>query len=115
MTAQKTTVWTKIGTIGVDAGLCWVGDPCYIMHCSGDFPKSLGKNWNEFCDTLGDDNGNHLNHKSYNFDLGHEGLGCVVSTGWGDGSYPVEIRLDEETGRVAELRVRFIDSKELAP
>ncbi len=26
------TKWEKIGQIGVDAGLCWIGDPCYILH-----------------------------------------------------------------------------------
>ena len=24
--------WEHIGEIGVDAGLCWLGDPCYILH-----------------------------------------------------------------------------------
>lgn len=23
--------WTQVGVIGVDSGLCWVGDPCYCV------------------------------------------------------------------------------------
>jgi hypothetical protein len=42
-----------VGHIGVDAGLCWVGDPCYILH-SDKLPETIGKNWSEFCDLLGD-------------------------------------------------------------
>ena len=41
--------WTKIGEIGVDAGLCWVGDPCYIHHDGGkNKPDEFGKDWEEF-------------------------------------------------------------------
>ena len=39
----------KIGKIGVDAGLCWVGDPCYILHPETP-PKTIGKDWDEFCE-----------------------------------------------------------------
>jgi hypothetical protein len=31
-----------IGEIGVDAGLCWIGDPCYILHTDQP-PKAIGK------------------------------------------------------------------------
>jgi len=41
-----------------------------------------------------------------NYALGHPGLGVVVSTGYGDGEYPVEVRRNED-GRIAEVRVRF--------
>ena len=39
-----------IGTIGVDAGIVWIGDPCYIMHKEEETPSTIGKNWGEFCD-----------------------------------------------------------------
>jgi hypothetical protein len=42
--------WIKVGEIGVDAGLCWVGDPCYIM--GQDASSHPCKTWNEFCDIL---------------------------------------------------------------
>src|SRR5438270_340558 len=40
-----------IGEIGVDAGLCWIGDPCYILHTDQP-PKAIGKSWDEFCDIV---------------------------------------------------------------
>jgi len=42
----------KIGEIGVDAGLCWIGDPCYIFH-QNKLPSTLGKDWPEFCNLVG--------------------------------------------------------------
>jgi hypothetical protein len=79
--------WKLVGHFGVDAGLCWIGDPCYILHKEDDeLPESVGKDWGEFCGTLGD---NYPTMKSYGYQLGHEGLGICVSTGMGDGTYPV--------------------------
>lgn len=43
--------WERVGTIGVDAGLCWIGDPCYVLHAD-EPPKDIGKNWHEFCDRV---------------------------------------------------------------
>ena len=90
----------KVGTIGVDAGLCWIGDPCYILHKGKKSPKAIGKDWMDFCNKLGNDD-----HKSFNFDMGHEGLGVVVSTGYGDGSYPVIATIKD--GRVKSVSVTF--------
>lgn len=93
-----------VGNIGVDAGLCWVGDPCYIIHKDNSEEPALGKDWLAFCDNL------HGNSTSFKYALGHEGLGVVVSTGWGDGFYPVFIR--KERGRIAEVRVLFMEDEE---
>lgn len=92
--------WKTIGTIGVDAGLCWVGDPCYIL--GGDRPKSIGKDWPEFCDLLG---GEYPTQKSFSYDMGHEGLGVCFSTGYGDGSYPVKAKFED--GRIKEIKIKF--------
>ncbi len=27
--------WEKVGVVGVDAGLLWLGDPCYILDKDG--------------------------------------------------------------------------------
>ena len=97
-----------IGHIAVDAGLCWIGDPCYIMHKETP-PNSIGRNWGEFCDNI-----NGVNHKSFNFDLGHEGLGVVCSPGYGDGSYPVIASYNKE-GRISKLEIVFIDDNDLHP
>ena len=105
--AKKDVLTTYMaGVIGVDAGLCWVGDPCYILHREGeeDTPKSIGRNWMEFCDSLGRD---YPTVKQFHYDRGHPGLGVCVSTGYGDGGYPVEVRRTAE-GRIAEVRVVFI-------
>lgn len=97
-----------IGTVGVDAGLIWIGDPCYIMHQNPP-PKSIGTSWSEFCDTIPQTPNPTM--KSYNFDLGHEGLGVCVSSGLGDGSYPVEVELVNVPGwglRIKSAKVKFL-------
>ncbi len=107
---QNKDEWTLVGHFGVDAGLCWIGDPCYILHKKkSELPKSLGKDWGEFCDTLGSDN---PTAKSYSYAIGHEGLGVCVSTGMGDGLYPVYalIKQDGEWGkRVMAVFIDFYD------
>ncbi len=95
----------QIGEIGVDAGLCWIGDPCYILH-TGQPPKTIGKSWDEFCDVLHED-GQYPTCKQFAYDLGHPGLGIVVSTGYGDGIYPVFAQFNDE-GRIAKVWVEFI-------
>lgn len=75
-----------IGQIGVDAGIVWVGDPCYIMHRDdGKLPSTVGESWSEFCDTLAGDQF----IKSFPYEGGHEGLGVCTSTMYGDGFYRV--------------------------
>ena len=87
--------WEKIGTIGVDAGLCWVGDPCYVLGLdSSHGPKT----WDAFCEKL-----------SMTTDpsepLG-KGIGFAISTGYGDGEYPVYIKRNKE-GRIIRILVKF--------
>ena len=141
--------WEQVGVIGVDAGICWIGDPCYVFHHDPP-PEELGKTWHEFCDRITSEryigpcpdcrafndimddktltvvqqleaievaqkcktcSGTHrqveyINHWQLNYDAGHPGLGVCVSTGWGDGMYPVEVR--KIAGRIAEVRVKFM-------
>lgn len=92
----------KVGTIGVDAGLVWIGDPCYILHKEdNDQPESIGKDWSEFCDKIG---GNES--VSFPFNLGHEGLGVCVHTLHGDGSYDVMAEVDGN-GRISKISIDF--------
>jgi hypothetical protein len=94
-----------IGHIGVDAGLCWIGDPSYILpDGAGENP---GVDWGKFCDVLGDD---WPVAKSFAYKKGHEGLGVCVNTGYGDGFYPVEA--DIEGGRIKSVTVTFIEDEE---
>ena len=70
-----------IGHIGVGSGTVWVGDPCYIIHT--EIPKTLGEDWMELCGK------SKKLPKSFNYELGHEGLGVMSYTKYGDGLYPV--------------------------
>lgn len=65
----------KIGEITVDAGIVWIGDPCYVLH-KDLVPAELGTSWGEFCDKL--------NAKFTEFKIG-----VCAATAYGDGSYPV--------------------------
>jgi len=108
-----TEKWVKVGEIGVDVGMVWIGDPCYILHKDGEQkPKAIGKNWLDFCNIL-----NKLRSEKsctegyqFNYDMGHAGLGVVVHSGWGDGTYDVMARIKD--GRCAEIRVVFIEDEE---
>jgi hypothetical protein len=93
--------WIKAGVIGVDAGLCWIGDPCYIAakDASNVFEK-----WSDFCNTLEKNEVEGV--CQWNTEYGHPGLGVSVESGYGDGEYPVYIRRNEE-GRVVEVKVVF--------
>lgn len=99
MNARKTK-WQKVGEINVDAGLCWIGDPCYCV--TPDAKSHPAKTWDEFCDRL-EDSG----VTQWDFYPGSTGLGVSVESGYGDGLYPVEVRRAED-GKVAEVRIRFI-------
>jgi hypothetical protein len=99
--------WELVGHIGVDAGLCWIGDPCYILQDTSEGrPKSLGKDWSEFCDGLGED---YPTRKSYDYDIGHEGLGVCVSTGFGDGTYPVYAKVIDKGSWGKRVMAIFVD------
>ena len=101
---MKNKKWEEVGLIGVDAGLCWLGDPCYCVTPDADNHPT--QTWIEFCDKLG-----KIEQKGvaqWNYKLGHVGLGVSVSTGYGDGNYPVFVRRNDE-GRIAEVKVVFIE------
>lgn len=95
--------WKLVGHFGVDAGIVWIGDPCYILHTEDGLPESLGNNWLDFCDILGND---YPTQKTFGFTKeGTDGLGVCLSTGWGDGEYPVYARIDG--GRVTQIFIDF--------
>lgn len=106
--AKKDVLTTyKAGVIGVDAGLCWIGDPCYILHNNSAHAwkfKSLGENWEDFCHIL---EGDYPTVKQFDYDGGHPGLGMCVSTGYGDGVYPVFVTKNSE-GRVVRVTIEFV-------
>lgn len=100
---EKIKEWEKVGAIDVDAGVCWIGDPCYIIGNEElEYPYL---NWNDFCNKLiikekeGITKWKH--HHSY-------GKGITVRTGYGDGTYPVYVKRNKE-GRIAEVKIVFIE------
>ena len=97
------TDWQQVGEIGVDAGMCWIGDPCYILT---DTPTESGApSYDDLCDKL--ENANWPKTLQLQYALGHNGVGVVVETGYGDGCYPVYVKLNSE-GRVVEVKVVFV-------
>lgn len=95
------TKWETVGIVSVDAGILWVGDPCYVLH-QEEPVKDIGKDWGEFCDKILKDDapGTQLNHNN-----GGPGLAVVVGGFGGDGVWPVEVKMKD--GMVSEMRVKF--------
>lgn len=81
----------QIGVVGVDSGTLLLGDPCYWLD-DKDYDK-------EICHP------NFNRARQVNYDLGHAGKGVIVSSGYGDGSYPVFATIQD--GRVKEVTVKF--------
>lgn len=92
-----------IGYISVDAGVVWIGDPCYILH-TDKAPQSIGKTWFEFCDKIC---GSDQEVTSFNHDSGMDGLGICTSTKHGDGEYPVIGFFDDKSERPSCVMVDF--------
>lgn len=101
--------WKKVGVIGVDAGLCWVGDPCYCV--TPDATNHPAKTWKEFCNKLFKSKTYKNLYTQWDYAKGHPGLGVTVDTGYGDGEYNVYVKKNYE-GRIAEVKVVFINENE---
>jgi hypothetical protein len=97
--------WEQVAAIGVDAGMVWRGDPAYTM--TPDTPYALAPSWQDFVRLVFEKMaGGDVARFVKNDDWGDTGV--AVLTGMGDGIYPVYIRRDPETGRIAERRVEFL-------
>jgi hypothetical protein len=100
-----------IGHVGVDSGQVMVGDPCYLddFEAQGDGPERMDHpepypfSYEGACSAT-------LSARAAG-ELG-SGLAVVASTGWGDGLYPVYAEVDPTSGRIAALRVVFIEDAE---
>jgi hypothetical protein len=104
----------KVGEVGVDAGMVMVGDPCYLsdygkksadgfewVESEVDAQKSTKKfdySYSGACAaTLGEDSAGELGRAS----------AVAVSSGYGDGVYPVYATYNHE-GRISKLEVVFV-------
>jgi hypothetical protein len=88
-----------IGHCAVDSGQLVISDPCYLRSWrDGD---SEGDNhYADACRaTLSEDMGGEV------LVAGSGGTGVAVSTGYGDGCYPVQAIYKH--GRVKEIRIKF--------
>lgn len=104
MKKREKDKWVKVGVIGVDAGICWVGDPCYVLPRKSDGEPGL--DYDDMLKRLSDGEEKNGNLPvQFNYAAGHPGMGVCSSTGCGDGMYPVYARLVGT--RVEELRVVF--------
>ena len=108
----ETKYGTLVGVCGVDSGQIMLTDPCYVkdfvdeMNEGGDFDASLEPNsrdeypytYNGACSATCSDEM-----------VGQLGAcqGVVVSTGWGDGLYPVYVTYSED-GRIATATISFL-------
>jgi hypothetical protein len=107
---SEITDWEEVGGLSVDAGIIWLGDPCYLVDAPHQPDANEFRDWGAFCSkTAG-----MTTHQAFDHPAGHPGKGLVVSTGYGDGHYPVSIRRAPD-GRVAEVRVQFISARDLEP
>ena len=84
--------WYTVGNIGVDAALCWIGDPCYV-------PKDLDAKL-ESAELLNDSLAKVFPIPG----VEQAAFGICVQTG-GDGIYPVKIKV--KNGYVDSVVIEF--------
>ena len=87
-----------VGKIGVDSGLCWIGDPCYIISSTGE---RRFESWKNFCSELQDlEKDNYPTNVAFPYDDG----------GIGDGCYPVIAHFNRD-GRISKIEINFITNE----
>lgn len=94
--------WHKVGECGASAGCILISDPCYVLQdrpgAAPDYTyDKFMRDW--------DDQGQPTVATVYPNNNPNFAAGVVVSTGWGDGVYPVLGRFAE--GRLMEVRISF--------
>lgn len=95
--------WEYAGIAAVDSGMILIADPCYWLD--DDQPGTRGK-YRQICDELGDNRAVALKFEE-GFTKNRPGKGVAVSSGHGDGLYPVYICRDER-GIIKECKIVFL-------
>ena len=85
---------TLEGYVGVDSGQVMIVDPCYVIRDDAEYEK-LG------CSD------EYQAIRSVRHPITGLGCGVIVRSGYGDGCYPVAVKLNRE-GRVKSVTVTFI-------
>ncbi len=93
-----------IGQCGVDAGCLMVGDPCYFVGKDSEVNKTY-TNWTDFIKKQFDETPACRAKHQMKYQAGHSGLGVVVNTVHGDGTYDVEGIYEGET--LVEIRIKL--------
>jgi Protein of unknown function (DUF4241) len=91
--------WKKVGKVSVDAGLIWIGDPCYTVAKDS---SHVFKNWETFCDEL------YKRGPEEDGITDFDGIGIAVQSGYGDGQYNVYVKRDKK-GTVLEAKIVFVE------
>jgi hypothetical protein len=91
----------KIGEVSVDAGIIMIGDPCYTLPDDASHRTDAAKEWDTFCDVLFESESRRKGVEPFG-----SGIGLVVSSGYGDGSYPVYVRYED--GIPAQVVIDFM-------
>ena len=91
------------GLFTVDSGQAIVGDPCYL----DDYDTNKNEDWNTQ-GKAGQYSYQGISATTLAHDFGEIGMGKAVafSTGWGDGTYPVYVKLNEDE-RVSMVIIDF--------
>jgi hypothetical protein len=93
------------GHIGVDSGQIMIGDPCYL----NDWKTNEGEEWSpEGKEGLYSYQGVSATTIKEAYGQIGGGLAVAMSSGYGDGQYPVYVQLNED-GRVVMAVIDFND------
>ena len=98
-----------IGHVGVDGGMLMLGDPCYTVPSDGPVQRETKGVWGDFLRKYID-----YDAKEQYWHVGgsREGsMAVVVTTGYGDGVYPVEAEIGDD-GRIRSVKVTFIKGRQ---
>lgn len=88
-----------IGQLYVDSGLIMLVDPCYVLQSRGDLVEETYEDVLDAFHSGVNESPNHVEPWG-------TGLGTVVQTMYGDGSYPVYARKNER-GQIAQVFIDF--------
>ncbi len=98
------------GHFAVDAGQCIIADPCYIIPADTDLVPKDWQSWHRMLESAGYFR-NPLGCHQVTPPNGQLEVGVVVSTGAGDGVYPVYVKHETDgpwRGYVKEVRILFL-------